>query len=127
MDFVAQFVLGYMMTRLARMVDVEQRTADPMAADFHGSLPFVGHVTIGARDSAASMNALAPELELRVLCFVDVSAGLAVFEVVELGAVWKRVRLVGLLDLLDLESFVPRVEKCFFARTIVLDMALATD
>ena len=127
MDFVAQLVFRHVVTRLASMVDVQQRTADPMAADFHCSLAFVRHVTIGTRDTTAGMNALTPKLELRVLSFINVGSRLAMFKVIEFGAVRKGVCFVGLLDLVDLEPFAPRVEESFFARTIILDMTLPTD
>src|SRR6476620_2540639 len=124
MNFVAQLLFRYVVTGLPSSVDVQQRTTDPMAANFHCSLPFVRHVTIGTRDTTAGMHALAPKLELRVLSFVNVGSRLAMFKVIEFGAVRKRVRFVGLLDLLDLEPFAPRVEECFLVRTIIFDVTL---
>ena len=73
------------------------------------------------------MNALIPQLKFGVLCFVNVRPGLAVLKVVELVAVGKRVTFVGLFDLFDFQSLVPRKEQRFLGGTIILNMALSAN
>ena len=67
---------------------------------FDGAVAHVGHVAVGAGHAAAGVDALAPQLELRVLRLEDLGAGLGVLVVEEPLAV-RELRLVPeRLDLL---------------------------
>ena len=120
-------VLREAVAGLAGVVDHQQRAVDVVLADLHRAFALVGHVAIRARDAAAGVDALAPQLELRVLRLDDLGAGLGVLEVVEPRAVGELVLVVGLLDLLDLQAVVPREEQRLLRPAVVLDVALAAD
>ena len=81
-------------------------------------------MAIGATHAAASVNALAPELELGMLGFVNLRTGFAVLEIVKRRAIGKLVIVVGLFDLFDLQPIVPGKEERFLRPAVILDMAL---
>jgi len=91
------------MARLAGIGNVEQRAAHVMIADFDRAFAFVGHVTIGAGDATARMNALAPRLKLRVLRFENGRAACFV------SPVLKSHLIIIAFDLFNFNAFVPRI------------------
>ena len=77
-------------------------------------------MAIGAGDAGARMRALAPRLELGMLCLERGGAGILVGPVTEADLV-----VVG-GDLLDLEALRPRIDEALLgALEVVLDVALA--
>ena len=83
------------MADLAGAADVQQRAPHPVIADLHRAFALVRHVAIRARDARARVDALAPDLELRVLRLEHLGAGLGVLPVEEAVAVGKLVGVVG--------------------------------
>ena len=67
LDAKLDLLLVVAMTGLTRAGHIEQRTADVMIADLDRAFPLVRHVAVRARDAAAGVDTLAPQLELGVL------------------------------------------------------------
>src|SRR5688572_29648417 len=59
-DAFAKFLLGPFVAGLTGAVDVEERAANMVIADFVRAFARVGHVAIGAGNAGARVNALAP-------------------------------------------------------------------
>jgi hypothetical protein len=64
-----EFLLRPLVAGLACVVDIEQRAAHLVIADLVRAHAFVRHVAIGARHAGSRVDALLPQLKLRVLRF----------------------------------------------------------
>ncbi len=117
-----ELVLGPLVARLARPVDVEQRALHVVIADLERALALVGHVAVGASHARSRVDALVPHLELGVLRLERRRAGLGVRPVLE------AVGLVVRQDLVGLEPLVPRIgEPLLRSLEVVLHVALPAD
>ena len=77
-----ELLLGPLVARLARPIDVEQRAPHVMVADLQRADPLVRHVAVGACDARTGVDALVPHLELRMLRLQHLRTGLGVRPVV---------------------------------------------
>ena len=110
------------MAGLASAVDVEHRAAHVVVADLEGAFALIGHVAVGAGHAGTRVDALIPHFEFRMLRFEHRSARVGVGPVFELRLV------VVSLNLFDLESFGPRIDKPLFRPLeIIFDVTLAAD
>ena len=103
----------------ARGLHVQHRAAHPVVGERLGDLR---HVAVRTSDPGAGVRALAPGLELGMLCLEGGRPGVLVRPVAKADLV-----VVG-GDLLDLEALRPRIDEALLrALEVVLDVALAAD
>ena len=106
------------MAGLASACHVQERAAYVVVADFNSTFANVRHVAIGAGHAAASVDALAPRLEFRVLRLEQGPRDL----VLPIG---EPQLIVEFLGFVHLQAIVPRVrQQLAFALKGILDVAL---